>query len=148
LYVEQVRGVADQHDMDNIARGQARLEDDGLLAANHVLICDTDLLATLIWNQRYFKHYPDWMNNLYEARRSHLYLLCDLDLPWIDDGYRDSGSDARRRWFHQRFLEEFEARGLKYVLVQGETEQRFAAALQALQVHFPQAVAASLSLVT
>lgn len=142
LYVEQVRSVEDQHDMDNIARGQAQLEDQGLLKANRVLICDTDLLATLIWNQRYFDHYPAWMNDLYEARRSHLYLLCDMDLPWIDDGYRDSGSEARRRWFHQRFLEEFEARGLSYVFIQGEAEQRFALALQALHAHFPQAMAA------
>lgn len=143
LYVEQVRACDDQHDMDLIARGQAGLEDRGVRAANRVLVCDTDLLATLIWNERYFDHYPAWMNDLYEARRSHLYLLCDLDLPWIADGFRDSGTEARRQWFHRRFLEELEARGLPYVLIHGEGPDRMRLAWEAVQQHFPQAVAAA-----
>lgn len=141
-YVEQVRAVETQADMDLIALGQTALEDRAIRQANRILICDTDLLATLIWNERYFHHYPPWMNDLYEARRSHLYLLCDIDLPWIADGYRDSGSDERRAWFHRRFLEELQARQLPYVLIRGDAEQRLTTALQAVEQHFPQAVAA------
>lgn len=137
LYVEQVRACEVQADMDNIARGQAQLEDRGARQANRVLVCDTDLLVSLIWQERYFEHYPEWMNQLYEARPSHLYLLCDLDVPWVADGFRDSGTEARRKWFHRRFVEEFERRQLPYVLLSGSPEQRWQKAVEAVEQHFP-----------
>jgi NadR type nicotinamide-nucleotide adenylyltransferase len=140
LYCEWYQSVQAQHDMDQIFRGQMVLEDWGRRHANRLLICDTDTLTSCIWNERYFQHYPEWMNREFEARLSHLYLLCDIDLPWVDDGVRDSG--AERKWFHWRFVEELQSRRLPYVLVQGEGEHRFAAALHAIEQHFPDVVQA------
>jgi NadR type nicotinamide-nucleotide adenylyltransferase len=137
LYVEQVRSCEDQMDMDNIARGQAQLEQAGARQANRLLVCDTDVLVSLIWQERYFVRYPEWMNQLYESQPSHLYLLCDLDVPWVADRIRDSGSEERRKWFHRRFIEEFERRGLPYVLLSGSPEQRWQKAVEAVEQHFP-----------
>lgn len=141
LYVEQVRGVADREDMRQIAEGQARFEDEALGRADRLLICDTDLLATVIWHERYFGECPDYLQALYAERRSHLYLLCENDLPWVADGYRDSGDDWRP-WFERRFVEELEARGLPYVRIGGAFDARLTRAVDAITAHFPDAVRA------
>ncbi|MGQ0603443.1 MAG: AAA family ATPase [Anaerolineales bacterium] len=140
LYYEMYRSVHEQHDMDLIFRGQMALEDWGMRRANRLLICDTDTLTSCVWNERYYQHYPEWMNREFEARKSHLHLLCNIDLPWIYDGVRDSGE--QRQWFHRRFLEELHTRQLPYVLISGQGEARFDAALAAIRQHFPEAVAA------
>ena len=139
LYVEQVRAVTEHDDLRRIADGQAALEAAGLRQANRLLICDTDLLATIIWHERYFGACPDYLHALYADRHSHLYLLCAADLPWVADGYRDSGDDWRP-WFESRFVDELEARGLPYVRISGAYEQRLEQALAAIRRAFPEAV--------
>ena len=71
-----------------IARGQVASEDALSQQANRVLICDTDVLTTTIWSDVLFGHTPDWVRELADARRYDLYLLNDVDVPWIDDGQR------------------------------------------------------------
>ena len=134
LYCEQVRSVVDQRDMDLIVLGQMALEDWGMRHAPRLLVCDTDVLTSCIWNERYFNHYPDWMSREFEKRRSDLFLVCDIDLPWVADDIRDSGGE-RRRWFHRRFLEELRARHLPHVLVSGNYAERFHRALTAVEQH-------------
>lgn len=134
VYVEQVRSVVDQRDMDLIVLGQMALEEWGMRHAQRLLVCDTDILTSCIWNERYFKHYPEWMSHEFEQRRSDLFLLCDIDLPWVADEIRDSGGE-RRRWFHRRFLEELHARNLPYVLISGNYDERFQRALDAITQH-------------
>jgi nicotinamide riboside kinase len=74
------------------------------------------------------------MSREFEKRRSDLFLLCDIDLPWVADDIRDSGGE-RRRWFHRRFLEELRARHLPHALVSGHYAERFHRALAAIEQH-------------
>jgi NadR type nicotinamide-nucleotide adenylyltransferase len=138
LFVEQVRPVAGEDDMRRIALGQAALEDQAIRQANRLLVCDTDLLATLIWHERYCGAAPPELQALYAARRSHLYLLCEADLPWRQDGSRDSGGEWRP-WFRRRFVEELEARQLPYVSISGGYQERFDRAVAAIERYFPDA---------
>jgi NadR type nicotinamide-nucleotide adenylyltransferase len=140
VYVEQVRSVVDQRDMDLIVLGQMALEDWGRRHAQRLLVCDTDMLTSCIWNERYFNHYPDWMSREFEQRRSDLFLLCDIDLLWVADEIRDSGGE-RRRWFHRRFLEELHARHLPYALISGTYDERFQRARDAITQRFPEVAA-------
>ncbi len=50
---------------------------------------DTDLLSTVIYARHYYGSVPGWILRAERARRADLYLLCDVDVPWIADGVRD-----------------------------------------------------------
>ena len=61
-----------------------------------------------------------------------LYLLLDIDLPWIDDGTRLFGSDADRRRFFDLSRAELERREVRYAVIGGYGPDRRAAALAAI----------------
>ena len=56
--------------------------------ANRLLICDTDLLTTCVWSDFLFGDCPDCVRQEALRRRYDLYLLTDIDVPWIDDTQR------------------------------------------------------------
>lgn len=126
-------GVCKLEDMLPIARGQAASEDGLAREANRVLICDTELLTTSIWHERYWGWCPDEIRQLAAERapRYALYLLCDSHVPWVDDGLRDSRD--HREWFQQRFVQELNERQLPYVVLAGAYEARTAVAIQAVE---------------
>jgi HTH-type transcriptional regulator, transcriptional repressor of NAD biosynthesis genes len=121
-------------DMPVIAQGQVESEERLAREANRLLICDTELITTSLWHERYWGWCPAWLSELAEARASRysLFLLSDSTLPWIDDGLRDSPD--HRGWFDERFLRILRAQALPYVVLSGSYEQRTAAAIRAVEV--------------
>ena len=124
-------GQCTEADIPIIAAGQVRLEDELAREADRLLVCDTDLLTTQLWHEHYFGPCPPELLQLSKERAAHLYLLCDLDVPWVADGLRDS--PRQRRWFHRRFLEELERRGSAFRLVSGSRERRLEIAIAGLE---------------
>ncbi|MDB5706331.1 MAG: hypothetical protein JWN66_3447 [Sphingomonas bacterium] len=98
---------------------------------NRRLIADTDPLMTAVWADMLFGARDPWFDRW--DRPADLYLLLDVDLPWIDDGTRLFGSaDARARFFDLSRAE-LDRRGVRWALVGGEGEARFANALAAIE---------------
>lgn len=128
-YLQNHGGVCTWEDMVTIARGQAGAEETLAEQANRVLFCDTELLTTSLWSERYFCSCPEQVRNMGLQHRYDLYLLCSPDMPWMADGLRDS--PHQRQWFHERFLQEMKQRRLPYVIVSGSAEQRMAEAVAA-----------------
>ena len=117
--------------MPIIAHGQARLEDERARQANRLLVCNTNLLTTLLWHERYFGDRPAELRQMAAERAADLCLLCDPDVPWEADGLRDS--PGQRTWFHERFRQELEARGWRYLILSGPYERRLATAIGAVE---------------
>ncbi len=130
-YLEARDGQCTEADIPIIAAGQVRLEDELAREADRLLVCDTDLLTTQLWHEHYFGPCPPELLELSQGRAAHLYLLCDLDVAWVADGLRDS--PRQRRWFHGRFIEEFERRGLPYLLISGSHEKRLEQSIAAAE---------------
>ena len=93
-----------------IAQKQVELEDKLAEKANRVLICDTDALATCIWQERYLGSCSPEVANIAAHRHYDLYLLAHFDVPFLQDGLRDG--EHLRQWMTQRFREELNARQL------------------------------------
>jgi len=114
-----------ESDNEPIARGQLALETRALLAGGPVIIFDTDLLSTAVYAEHYYGWCPEWVRQA-SRQRSGLYLLLDIDVPFVADPTR--GPALRRRELHQRFLRSLEDAGLRYVTVSGWWEERLAKA--------------------
>lgn len=120
-----------------IARGQWQWEEEAAqLAQNKPLICDTDLVSSVIYNRHYYgdqrgsELWQDWQNwaemHLERVQQPpyvpRLYLLCDIDWPWIDDGQRDA--PHLRGMFLERFRSLLGKQRLPFLILSGTLEQR------------------------
>lgn len=125
-------GRCDAEDLPRIARGQAAAEDAMLRHCNRVLITDTDCLTTAVWSDILFGRVDPAVTALAAARSPDLYLLCDVDVPWVDDEQRYFPDPVERRAIFERFRDALDASGRPYVLIRGDWDERFEAAVAAV----------------
>lgn len=119
-------------DIPFIARGQMAAEDALARQANRVLICDTDLLTTMMWAEFLFGECPQWIVDEAERRHYDLYLLMDMDVPWVEDAQRYQPEEGQRRAFLDRCRRELELRNRPYVVVSGSWDDRWETAERAV----------------
>jgi HTH-type transcriptional repressor of NAD biosynthesis genes len=130
--LEAQRGALAKEDIERIARGQMASEDALAREANRVLVCDTDVLATTIWSDVLFGESPAWVREEADRRTYDVYLLCDADVPYVDDPVRYLPADARHAFF-ARCARELDARGRRWVKIAGDWDERFATACAAVE---------------
>jgi NadR type nicotinamide-nucleotide adenylyltransferase len=125
-FVDSIGGRPQFSDHGPIARGQKALEDEYRARATRLLFHDTDLLSTVAYCRTYFDRCPEWIQAAAFDRQATLYLLCDIDVPWVADGLRDRAD--RRAESHALFKSVLNEAGAKYVLIRGSREARLAEA--------------------
>lgn len=134
LYVEQHNRPLTVNDVDPIASLQAELEDAAIRKAHGLVIHDTDLVSTLVYARHYYGTSPEWIVRAASERAADLYLLCDIDLPWVSDGFqRDSGSAEQRREIHEKFVEAMTRARLHWTLIQGSGDKRLEQAVRTIK---------------
>jgi NadR type nicotinamide-nucleotide adenylyltransferase len=111
----------------HIAARQCEIEDEAARRANRILICDTDALATSVWYRRYLNARSAEVERIVARRRPDLYLLTDIDTPFVHDGTRDG--EHVREWMHETFVEELRARSLPHRRVSGSHGERMSRAV-------------------
>jgi HTH-type transcriptional regulator, transcriptional repressor of NAD biosynthesis genes len=114
----------------HIAIEQSRREDEAARNANCVLIADTDAFATTLWHERYLNFMSPQVQKIADARKCDLYLLTGNEIPFVQDGARD-GEHIRHK-MHERFEEELTRQRKRYILVQGDVQERLRAAIAAV----------------
>jgi nicotinamide riboside kinase len=122
-YALRVKRALTADDVEPIARGTIALHD--AVDAN-VVICDTDLLSTVVYARYYYGSCPEWIEREARARRADLYLLLDTDLAWKADPARDAATPEMREDLFDAFraaLDEFDCR---WEIVGGPFEERYA----------------------
>ncbi|HEX2779250.1 MAG TPA: ATP-binding protein [Gemmatimonadaceae bacterium] len=135
VYAEQMGRELTAADVTPIAREHILLADaaeDLVARANgRLLVLDTDLLSTVIYARHYYGKSPRWVERAERTRRADLYLLCDVDVPWIPDGIRDR--PANRESMLALFDEGLRRRGANTVRIQGAWEERWQIARSAVR---------------
>lgn len=119
-------------DISNIASGQLYREEIAFRKANKIVFCDTELITTKIWSDIYFHSCPQWIRDVISSRKKfyNLYLLLNIDVPWIDDGSRHF-SNYRKEHFNL-IERELIAYNLPYAIVGGNYNERFEMAINAV----------------
>ena len=96
-----------------------------------VLICDTDVLATTIWHERYVGTPPPRrMAELAANHRPVLYILSGDEIPFVQDGLRDG--EHVRHHMHDRFRAVLAAQPVPWIEVHGSVAERVAQAAPAI----------------
>jgi NadR type nicotinamide-nucleotide adenylyltransferase len=127
----------DASDVEPIARGQIASEDRALALGRRLIILDTDLVSTTIYARHYYGSCPAWIEAAARERRAELYLLCDIDVPWVPDAVRDS--PGARGHMHRLFVRALDALGARYVTIRGSWEERSRVAIGAVSALEPYA---------
>ena len=111
-----------------IAAEQQRREDLAAREANRVLICDTNAWATRLWHHRYKGDFSPAVEAIAGAGKADLYILTDVDIPFVQDGIRD-GEHVRAQ-MHQHFIEELRAQNVPWITVASDPETRLKRAIE------------------
>lgn len=124
-YMSRLNRPYTHQDVMEIARGIIEQEDQMLRTAGQFLLSDNDLINIKIWLQFYQWEVPMWLLHAIKKRKSDLYLLCHIDLPWVADELRANPHDRAKLF--RCFTEELAAIQANYTLVSGHSNtERFA----------------------
>jgi NadR type nicotinamide-nucleotide adenylyltransferase len=125
-------GEVRESDIPTIARGQMVTEDERARRCNRILFCDTDLLTTVFWSNFYFHNCPAWIEREADKRQYDLYLLLDIDVPWVADEQRPMPDYYQRLEYFNWWKDSLKKKSRPCVVISGNWEQRFARARNAV----------------
>ena len=133
-YAERKGSALLASDVTPIAREHVALAELGAMRARArgapLLLLDTDLLSTVVYARHYYGVVPSWIARAERARRADLYLLCDVDVPWVPDGVRDRPG-ARQAMF-DLFRRALQRRRAMTVVIRGAWPIRWESARDAV----------------
>jgi len=89
-------------------------------------------VSTTVYARHYYGACPAWIEQAARDRRADLYLLCDIDVPWVADSVRDR--PYHREHLHALFVDALDALGAPYVTIHGSWPDRLATAVEAVSV--------------
>lgn len=128
-------------DLLKIAKGQISLEEDALKKLqdekHHLpLFIDTNLYVMKVWSEYVFNNCHNWILNRIAERKYDLYLLCDVDLPWIKDKLREyPDAKIRRKLFHF-YKELMISQSTPWCTISGNYAERMEKAIQFIDGSF------------
>ena len=125
------RQTCERADLIPIARGQMALENDLAQKANNVLVCDTDILETMVYSETYYGGFVEpVLEKAAKENQYDLYLLTYIDTPWEEDDLRDR-PDRRLEMF-KAFEQALIKNNRPYTLLKGSKQTRLRKAAKAI----------------
>ncbi|MCW3090307.1 MAG: ATP-binding protein [Ferruginibacter sp.] len=144
-------------DLLDIAKGQLALEDSVIAsvsasfakisreaesshptlaaAVNDVatpIFVDTDMYVLKVWSEFVFGKCHHWILNQIVERKYDLYLLCDIDLPWIQDELREYPDRQTREKLFHHYKDILVNQPVPWVAINGNYEERLRKAIEAV----------------
>jgi NadR type nicotinamide-nucleotide adenylyltransferase len=122
-------------DLDAIGRGQVANEEAAAAQARRVVLCDTELITCTLWNDLLFPGAcPPWVREQADqrARGFALYLLCDVDVPFVADPQRCFPDAASRQRARLLWRDALLSRGIPFVDIRGDWAERERTAIAAV----------------
>ncbi len=127
-YIDNLNRAYTAADILEIAKQQIDREENTAKNANQFLFCDTELIVTKIWSEHKYQKCDPWILAQILKNKYHLYLLCDVDLPWEPDPQREH--PGLRAYFFKKYKEELSTHQCDYQIVSGKGQQRLENAIK------------------
>jgi len=124
-------------DLINIAKGQVALEDEfafslenrlsfsGEQSPSNLLFIDTNLYVMKVWSEFVFNDCDPWILNNIVERKYDLYLLCNTDLPWINDDLREYPDKNVRQKLYSIYEDLMINQSVPWIDIGGDYEERY-----------------------
>jgi NadR type nicotinamide-nucleotide adenylyltransferase len=127
LYTEERDGGLDTEwrsdEFDIIVDRQIELEEAALRRVPRpLLICDTDVVATAIWHERYVGHPAQRLEKRAAEHLPALFIVTGDEIPFVQDGLRDG--EHIRHQMQQRFRDVLDGYPTPWIEVRGSVEER------------------------
>jgi len=140
----------------DIAKGQLSLEDECVKLAesqitdyklqvtdlessisrftSHVspVFIDTDMYVMKVWGEFVFNNSHRWILKQAAERNYDLYLLCNVDLPWVKDELREYPDLASREKLYHFYKDALVNQQTPWVDISGDPEERLQKAIDAV----------------
>ena len=123
--------ICQPQDIPQIVIGQVAFEDAMIGQANQYLFCDTNPLETFVYNKYYFQREDEWIAKTAVDRNYDLYLLTNIDVPWVPDPPHRDRPDNREE-LYQLFKYELVKRNLPFINISGNYQERFELSKEAI----------------
>ena len=127
-------------DLLTIAKGQVALEEkcateltSRLPTADcRLLFVDTDMYVMKVWCEFVFGKCHQWILGEIGKRKYDLYLLCNIDLPWVADELREYPDLEPRERLYVIYKKLMQNQPIPWVDISGNSEERFDKAVAAV----------------
>lgn len=121
-------------DLLTIAKGHLAAEERlAPEAKNDLLFIDTDMYVMKVWCEFVFDACHQWILDRIAERQYHLYLLCNVDLPWVKDELREYPDlESRKKLFHM-YHDLMINQHVPFKVISGNYDERFDAAVSAVE---------------
>lgn len=130
-YVETLHRKYTFADVETIAKMQIDQFNRIIITDTPYIFIDTWLIVTKIWFDFVYNQTPDWLTKEIEKNKIDLFLVCDIDLPWVYDPVRENGGE-NRKILQNKYIDTIINFGFNYKLVSGIDEERYNNAIQIL----------------
>jgi NadR type nicotinamide-nucleotide adenylyltransferase len=148
-YLEKNGAQYEYEDLLTIAKGQIELEeeisklqsqvltrDSALSTHDSLLFIDTDMYVMKVWSEFVFNDCTNWILNRIAERNYDLYLLCDTDLPWVEDDLREYPDEKIRKELFHFYKDIMVNQSTPWCIISGNYEERFDKAVQFIDESF------------
>jgi NadR type nicotinamide-nucleotide adenylyltransferase len=136
-------------DLELIAKGQLALEDEFVekvktkipnpqspIPNNPLLFIDTDMYVMKVWCEYVFGKCHTFILEEIVNRKYDLYLLCNVDLPWVKDELREYPDEKPRQELYRIYKDLLLNQSTPWVGISGNYEERLQAAIKAIDTNF------------
>jgi NadR type nicotinamide-nucleotide adenylyltransferase len=93
---------------------------------------DTDMYVMKVWCEFVFEKCHHWILNRIVERKYDLYLLCNIDAPWVKDELREYPDLATREKLYHHYKDIMINQNVPWVDISGSYETRFEKAVAAI----------------
>jgi nicotinamide riboside kinase len=97
------------------------------------LFIDTDMYVMKVWCEFVFNKCHNWILNRIAERPYDLYLLCDIDLPWIEDPLREYPDKNIRGKLYHFYKDLMVNQSRPWCNISGNYEERFEKAVNFIE---------------
>lgn len=130
------------NDLLEIAKGQVETEDKYIArmtghpllpTASHApLFIDTDMYVMKVWCEFVFGKCHRFILDEIVNRRYDLYLLCNVDLPWVKDELREYPDPGKRQQLYKIYKDIMINQSVPWVDISGGYDNRLTTAITAI----------------
>ncbi len=132
-YLENFEGQYTEDDVVEIAKAQHNLILEKMTQQASLLIADTEIVVCKIWIEYVFGHSNEIVDNILQEQDFDLYLLCDIDLPWVYDPLRENPDIEERKELFEIYRNTLEQMNVRFEIVRGDDEERVRNAINIIE---------------